>query len=123
VTNPILVEVVRGTAVESRHRGAVAVYDADGTEFLALGDVANPIFPRSAVKPLQALLLVESGAADDYGLADQELAIACASHGGEAAHVAAVESFLARGSRRLRARVRRALAVAPGVGTGAGARP
>jgi hypothetical protein len=53
--------------VESRHRGAVAVVDADGATLLALGDVARPVFPRSAVKPLQALLLVESGAADRYG--------------------------------------------------------
>ena len=96
MTNPVLVEVVRGAAIESRHRGAVAIYDTEGAEYLAIGDVANPIFPRSAVKPFQALLLVESGAADDYGLTDQELAIACASHGGEVEHVAAVESFLAR---------------------------
>ena len=61
MTNPVLVEVVRGAAIESRHRGAVAIYDAEGAEYLAIGDVDNPIFPRSAVKPFQALLLVESG--------------------------------------------------------------
>ena len=95
MTNPVLAEVVRGAAVESRHRGAVAIFDAEGTEYLAIGDISTPIFPRSAVKPFQALPLVESGAADDFGLADKALAIACASHGGEAEHVAAVESFLA----------------------------
>jgi L-asparaginase II len=96
MTNPILVEVLRGTLVESRHRGAVAVADADGATVLALGDVATPIFPRSAVKALQALALVESGAAEAYGFGDEELALACASHSGEPGHVAVVERMLAR---------------------------
>jgi L-asparaginase II len=96
MANPVLVEVLRGPRVESVHRGAVAVVDADGAAALALGYVAHPIFPRSAVKALQALPLVETGAADRYGLGDEELAIACGSHGGEPAHVAAVERMLAR---------------------------
>jgi len=62
--NPILVEVLRGSLVESRHAGALAVSDPDGHLVLAIGDVETPIFPRSAVKALQALALVESGAAD-----------------------------------------------------------
>ena len=62
--NPILVEAHRGNAVESAHRGALAVVDADGGVVLALGDIERPIFPRSAVKVLQALPLVASGAAD-----------------------------------------------------------
>src|SRR6476646_6244835 len=95
MSNPILVETVRGAMVESRHRGAVAVVDADGATLLALGDVARPVFPRSAVKPLQALLLVESGAADRYGFGDEELALACASHGGEPGHVAVASRMLA----------------------------
>ena len=96
MTNPILVEVMRGSLVESRHRGAVAVVDADGATVLALGDVTTPIFPRSAVKALQALPLVETGAADRYGFGDEELALACASHSGEPAHVAGVERMLAK---------------------------
>src|SRR3984893_6059992 len=96
MTNPILVEVLRGTLVESRHRGAVAVTDADGATVLALGDVATPVYPRSAVKALQALALVESGAAAAYGFGDEELALACASHSGEPGHVAVVERMLAR---------------------------
>ena len=96
MTNPVLVEVLRGSLVESAHRGAVCVVDADGATVLALGDVASPIFPRSAVKALQAMPLVETGAADRYRLDDEELAIACGSHGGEPAHVAAVERMLAR---------------------------
>jgi L-asparaginase II len=72
----------------------VAVVDADGATVLALGDVAAPVFPRSAVKALQALVLVESGGADRYGFGDEELALACASHSGEPAHVAGVERML-----------------------------
>ena len=78
MTNPVLIEVRRGPLVESRHRGAVAVADAAGTMALAIGDVTTPIFPRSAVKALQALPLVERGAADRYGFGDEELALACA---------------------------------------------
>lgn len=96
MSNPVLVEAVRAGRVESRHCGAVAVLDADGKTVLALGDVAQSIYPRSAVKALQALPLVESGAAARYGFGDQELALACASHGGEPDHVAVAERMLAR---------------------------
>ena len=94
--NPILVEVTRGPLVESRHRGAVAVSDAEGRSVFALGEVTTPVFPRSAVKALQALPLIEQGAADRFGLNDEELALACASHSGEAAHVAGVKRVLAK---------------------------
>ena len=96
MTNPILVEVLRGSLVESRHRGAVAVADADGGAMLAIGDVTTPIFPRSAVKALQALPLVETGAAAAFGFGDEELALACASHSGEPGHVAGVTRMLAK---------------------------
>src|ERR1700736_4514025 len=86
MANPVLVEVLRGGLVESVHRGAVCVVDARGATVLALGDVTAPVFPRSAVKALQALPLVESGAADRYRLGEEELAIACGSHGGGPAH-------------------------------------
>src|SRR5437660_994724 len=94
MANPILVEAIRGGLVESRHRGSVAVRDADGQTVLALGEVGRPIYPRSAVKALQALVLVESGAADRFGLGEAELALACASHGGEPGHVAAAARML-----------------------------
>src|SRR6478672_4395401 len=94
--NPVLVEATRGALVESRHRGAIAAADANGRYLLALGDVERPVFPRSAVKLLQAIPLIESGAADAFGLGDEELAIACASHSGEPAHVAVVERMLAK---------------------------
>jgi L-asparaginase II len=96
MSNPILVEVTRGPLVESRHRGAVAVTDAEGAMVLAIGDVTVPLFPRSAIKAMQALAMVESGAADRYGLTDEDLALACASHSGEPAHVAGVERMLAK---------------------------
>ncbi|MDB5816598.1 MAG: L-asparaginase, thermolabile family protein [Rhizobacter sp.] len=94
--NPTLVEVLRGTAVESTHAGALAIVDAYGRLVASIGDIERPIFPRSAVKLLQALPLVESGAADRLGLSDEELALACASHNGEERHVAAAASMLAK---------------------------
>ena len=94
--NPVLIEVTRGAAVESRHRGAFVVVDASGKIVHSAGDPHMPIYPRSAVKPLQAIPLIETGAADRFGLTDKELALACASHKGEPAHVEAVENWLAR---------------------------
>ena len=96
MNNPVLVEAMRGDTRESAHRGAIAVYDADGQRVVAIGDVERPIFPRSAVKVLQAIPLVESGAADRLALDDEELAIACASHNGEPAHVAVVARMLGK---------------------------
>lgn len=94
--NPVLVEAVRGATLESFHRGAIAVLDADGAVLASLGDIDRPIFPRSAVKLLQALPLVESGAAERLGLSDEELALACASHNGEPAHVQTAIGMLAK---------------------------
>ncbi|MER8595722.1 asparaginase [Mesorhizobium sp. M1182] len=96
MTNPVLVEVLRGAIVESAHRGAVAVFDADGKPVWEIGDTAQPVFPRSAVKAIQALPLVESGAADAYGFGDRELALACASHSGEPPHVELARAMLAK---------------------------
>jgi L-asparaginase II len=94
--NPILVHAWRGGIVESAHRGAFAVVDAGGALRMALGDIERPIFPRSACKVLQALPLVASGAADALQLNDEELALACASHGGEAAHARTAAAMLAK---------------------------
>jgi L-asparaginase II len=98
MSNPVLVEVLRGAMVESRHRGAVAIVDADGATVLAVGAVTVPVFPRSAVKALQALPLVESGAADRYGFGAEELALACSSHSGEEGHLAVASRMLAKAS-------------------------
>lgn len=94
--NPVLVEIARGNTVESFHRAAFAVVDGEGRVVLSAGDIERPAFPRSAVKPLQALAMVESGAAEAYGLGEVELALACASHAGRPTHVTAVEAWLAR---------------------------
>lgn len=94
--NPVLIEATRGRAVESRHRGAFVVADAAGNIVCGAGDPAMPVYPRSTVKPLQAIPLIETGAADSFALTDKELALACASHKGEPAHVEAVGAWLAR---------------------------
>lgn len=93
---PVRVEVWRGAALESQHSGSVAIVDASGALHTAYGDVERPVFPRSAVKLLQALPLVASGAAQTYGLTDAELALACASHNGEPAHMDAAQAWLSR---------------------------
>jgi len=62
----------------------------------SLGDIDVPAYPRSSLKPIQALPMVESGAADAFGLGDEEIALACASHSGEPMHTDRVASWLAR---------------------------
>ncbi|MFS8147540.1 asparaginase [Rhizobium sp. BR 249] len=99
MTNPVTVEVTRGLLVESRHRGAVAVVDGDGKLVFSVGDIDAVVFPRSSCKAMQALPLVESGAADAYGFGDKELALACASHNGEDEHVELAASMLSRAGR------------------------
>lgn len=94
--NPVLVEVTRGGHIECRHRGAALVISADGTIIGSWGDTQRALFPRSAIKPLQAIPLVESGAAQAFEVSERELALACASHSGEAAHVEAVAAWLQR---------------------------
>jgi L-asparaginase II len=92
--NPILVEQTRATFVENRHRGAFVVADADGNIVASAGDIARPVFPRSAIKSIQALALFTSGSADKFDLTDRELALACASHHGEDVHTLGVAGFL-----------------------------
>jgi L-asparaginase II len=93
---PLMAEVVRGNWVESRHRGVAAAVDRTGRVVRQWGDIDQLIFPRSAVKPLQALPLLLTGAADAFRLSDAELAIACGSHLGERRHVATVRAWLDR---------------------------
>lgn len=94
--NPILAEVVRGNWVENRHRGAFCVADAGGTVVASAGDIDLPVFPRSAIKAMQALAIFESGAAEKFDLDEEMLALACASHHGQPEHVAGVSRFLER---------------------------
>jgi L-asparaginase II len=92
--NPVTVEVTRGQLVESRHRGMAVVIDAEGGIIFSAGDVDSAVFPRSACKAMQALPLVETGAADAFGFGNRELALACSSHSGEPEHVATAASML-----------------------------
>jgi L-asparaginase II len=75
------------------------VVDASGRRRVAIGDVEQRVYPRSAVKSIQQLPLVESGAADRYGLGNAELSLACSSHNGEPAHVATARRMLAAAGR------------------------
>jgi len=86
-----LVEIVRSGFVEGRHHGSVVVLAPDGSLAWSLGDAAAPILPRSANKPLQALGMVGLG----LDLPPELLALACASHSGEAIHLEAVRRILA----------------------------
>ena len=99
MADPVLVEATRGGATEIGHRGAVAVVDAFGKVVWALGEAERAVFPRSAVKALQALPLIETGAADRYGLTQEELALACSSHSGGPRHADAVSAILAKAGR------------------------
>lgn len=94
--NPVLVEVTRGDMVESIHRGAFAVCDIEGRILLSAGGVDRTIYPRSAIKPLQTLALVESKAAEAFAVSDAEVALACASHDGEPLHAEAAQHWLQR---------------------------
>jgi L-asparaginase II len=92
---PALALVRRGPVTEIVHRGIAAVCRPDGTVLEAWGDPGRVILPRSAAKMLQALPLVESGAADAFGLDERRLALACASHQGTETHLALVRGWLA----------------------------
>ena len=92
----LLVEVTRNGTVESRHFGAAVVCDANGDVVERWGDIERLVFPRSALKPMLAIHLVESGASDRYTLNDAELSLACSSHQGEHMHQTLVASWLDR---------------------------
>ncbi len=85
-----LAVVVRGGLVESVHVGHLVVLDPDGSVRVAVGDPDVEIWPRSAVKPLQATALLRAG----VDLDEEGLALACASHSGTAAHLAVVRRVL-----------------------------
>lgn len=88
-----LVELWRGGMLESVHRGHAVVWDRSGM-IDGWGDPAQVIFPRSSCKMIQALPLLESGAADAAGLGTEQLALACASHQGALMHVSRVVAWL-----------------------------
>lgn len=94
--SPIAVEVTRGGMTESRHAVHCAVFDAEGREVERFGDIEAAVYPRSAIKPMQALPLIETGAAEACGASGAEIALACASHNGEPRHTEAAAAWLAR---------------------------
>jgi len=96
MNNPVVIEVTRGPLVESRHQGIAAVVKPDGTVAAAWGDIDAAILPRSANKPIQAMAFVESGAIERFGLGNEHIALACASHYGEKRHVDTVRAWLAK---------------------------
>lgn len=93
---PVLVEVRRGAIVESRHRGVIIAADPDETIVARLGDDRLTTSTRSTIKPIQAIPIITSGAADHFNLSARELAVACASHEGEDFHTETVTGMLAR---------------------------
>ncbi|HBU37371.1 MAG TPA: hypothetical protein DEB70_06140, partial [Planctomycetaceae bacterium] len=92
--SPRLLLVRRGQEEESFHCGRAVVVTATGETVLAIGDVEARAFPRSAIKLLQAIPLVASGAAEKFGLTDAEIALACGSHVGSPLHVATAQLIL-----------------------------
>ena len=93
---PVVIEVTRGPVVESRHEGVAAIVKPDGTVVESWGDIDARILPRSANKPIQAMAFVESGAVEKWGLGDEHIALACASHNGEKRHVETVRAWLGK---------------------------
>lgn len=91
---PGVVEVTRGDRVESRHLVDVVVADAGGKIVRVRGEANRPVYPRSAIKALQALAFVESGAVERFGLTDRHIALASSSHNGEAMHVEGAAEML-----------------------------
>ncbi|MDP9240395.1 MAG: asparaginase, partial [Actinomycetota bacterium] len=86
----VLAQVVRSGFIESEHRGSVVSLDTGGTTVFALGDTEVPIFPRSSLKPLQVVGMLRAG----LSLAPADIALAAASHSGEAKHVSRVRDLL-----------------------------
>ena len=96
MNSPLIVEATRGDRIESRHEVDAVVVDSLGRLVGSWGEPHRAVLPRSALKPIQALPLVDTGASDAFGLTDTELALACASHQGERRHEEVVTAWLSR---------------------------
>lgn len=94
--DPLVIECSRGPAVESAHLVDAAIVDAAGKVVEAWGDIERFVYPRSAVKSIQVLPFLESGAAEETQATDAEIALACASHNGQDSQVRAVRRWLKR---------------------------
>ncbi len=95
MTNPVVMsEIWRGGLLESLHTGHAVICDAGGDIVQAWGDPNIVVLPRSSSKMIQALPLIESGAADAMGLSTRQLALSCASHNGAHIHTSSVQNWL-----------------------------
>lgn len=92
----VLLHVTRGPLTECLHRGHIAVTGPDGAVLHSAGDPHAFIFARSSMKPIQAMPVLESGAAEHFGLTEEEIAILCASHNGEPQHTETVDRMLGK---------------------------
>jgi L-asparaginase II len=90
----LVIEVTRGRFVESRHQVIAVVCDTKGKRHSQWGNVDQQVFPRSTAKPLQALPLMLSGAAQDLNLTQRQLAMSCSSHNGETQHSDVITAWL-----------------------------
>lgn len=95
-TMSIVAKVYRGSIVDLTHIGHLAVVNYKGELLHSYGDPQRVTYIRSSAKPIQALVALESGAVDEYGITKEELAIFCASHNGEKIHTDTVKSILSK---------------------------
>ena len=93
---PLLIDIRRGNSIESSHLVDIAVVDCDGRVILGYGDTERTVFPRSAMKPLQAIALIEElqNKGLEADLSDELICVTCASHNGQPAHLNAVGELL-----------------------------
>ncbi|HEY3055103.1 MAG TPA: asparaginase [Thermoanaerobaculia bacterium] len=94
---PALAHVYRGAHIESFHSGSIAIVDSRGRLLACAGDPSLRTCLRSAAKPFQAIPLVEYGGAEEFDLTGEEIALTCASHGGEPMHVSTAAAMLRKG--------------------------
>lgn len=90
----LTVHVSRGGIVESQHKIKAVIVTSDGQVQTSWGDVDAPVYPRSAIKAMQALAFIEMGGAKQFGFSDKEISICCASHNGEPEHADTVQGML-----------------------------
>ncbi|KYG63062.1 hypothetical protein AZI86_15190 [Bdellovibrio bacteriovorus] len=91
---PLVVEVTRGPVVESLHQVMAVVVNENGSVAQYWGNPNFLTLPRSAIKMLQVLPLIESGAADKFNLEAKHIALACGSHRGEKDHISALSQWM-----------------------------
>src|SRR3989344_419278 len=91
---PLSVEVLRGSVVESQHQVMAVVVDERAVPTMYWGNLSYLTYPRSAIKMLQALPVIESGAADAFGFEDKHICLCCSSHRGEKNHILAIGEIM-----------------------------